>query len=109
MDAFGLPNYTGTKHMASDVRTLSESVTWIKTMKNLKKSALKFVVCINNEDYLVSLELHKIYRVLPDEDAAAHGDLRIIDESGEDYLYSAERFVPISVPDAVQKSLLKAA
>ncbi len=78
-------------------------------MKNLKKSTLKFVVCINNEDYLVSLELHKIYRVLPDEDAAAHGDLRIIDESGEDYLYSAERFVPISVPDAVQKSLLKAA
>ncbi len=109
MDAFGLPNYTGTKHMASDARTSSESVTWIKTMKNLKKSALKFVVCINNEDYLVSLELHKIYRVLPDEDAAAHGDLRIIDESGEDYLYSAERFVPISVPDAVQKSLLKAA
>ncbi len=78
-------------------------------MKNLKKSTLKFVVCINNEDYLVSLELHKIYRVLPDEDAAVHGDLRIIDESGEDYLYSAERFVPISVPDAVQKSLLKVA
>jgi len=81
----------------------------VKTMKNLKKSALIFVVCINNEDYLVSLELHKIYRVLPDEDAAVHGDLRIIDESGEDYLYSAERFVPISVPEAVQKSLLKAA
>jgi hypothetical protein len=78
-------------------------------MKNLKKSALKFAVCINNEDYLVSLELHKIYRVLPDEDASAHGDLRIIDESGEDYLYSAERFVPIAVPEAVQKSLLKAA
>jgi hypothetical protein len=69
---------------------------------------MKFVVCTNNKDYLASLELHKIYRVLPDKDAAADGDLRVIDESGEDYLYSADRFVPLSVPDAVQKSLLKA-
>ena len=78
-------------------------------MKQAKKPALKFVVCIDNKDYPASLELHKIYRVLPDEDAAADGDLRVIDEGGEDYLYSAERFVPISVPEAVQKSLLKAA
>ena len=78
-------------------------------MKQVKKPAVKFVVCINNKDYLASLELHKIYRVLPDEDAAADGDLRVIDESGEDYLYSADRFVPINVPDAVQKSLLRAA
>lgn len=78
-------------------------------MKQEKKQALKFVVCINNKDYAASLELHKIYRVLPDDDAAADGDLRVIDESGEDYLYPAERFVPISVPEAVQKSLLKAA
>jgi len=78
-------------------------------MKQTKKPALKFVVCIDNKDYRASLELHKIYRVLPDEDAEGDGDLRVIDESGEDYLYSAERFVPISVPDAVQKSLLKAA
>lgn len=78
-------------------------------MRQAKKKALDFVVCINNDDYEVSLELHKIYRALPDEDAAAHGDLRIIDESGEDYLFSAERFVPIVVPEAVQKSLLKAA
>ena len=75
----------------------------------MKKAPLKFVVCINNQDYLASLEVHKIYRVLPDEGAAADGDLRVIDESGEDYLYSADRFVPISLPDAVQKSLLKAA
>jgi hypothetical protein len=78
-------------------------------MKQVKKPALKFVVCIDNKDYPASLELHKIYRVLPDEDAAADGDLRVIDESGEDYLYPAARFVPISVPEAVQKSLLKAA
>lgn len=78
-------------------------------MKQAKKKALDFAVCINNDNYEVSLELHKIYRVLPDEDAAADGDLRIIDESGEDYLFSADRFVPIVVPEAVQKSLLKAA
>ena len=78
-------------------------------MRQAKNNAQKFVVCINNKDYPASLELHKIYRVLPDEDAAADGDLRVIDESGEDYLYPADRFVPITVPAAVQKSLLKAA
>jgi hypothetical protein len=78
-------------------------------MKQEENSALKFVVCINNDNYAASLEIHKIYRVLPDDDAASDGDLRVIDESGEDYLYSADRFVSISVPDAVEKSLLKAA
>ncbi len=78
-------------------------------MRQTKTTASKFAVCINNSGYPASLELHKIYRVLPDEDAAADGDLRIIDESGEDYLYAADRFVPIAVPAAVQKSLLKAA
>ena len=51
-------------------------------MENTKNTLPKFVVCINNENYPASLELHKIYRVLPDEDAAADGDLRVIDESG---------------------------
>jgi hypothetical protein len=78
-------------------------------MKTLKNTVWKFAVCVNNKDYPASLELHKIYRVLPDKDAAADGDLRVIDESGEDYLYPADRFVPIAVPAAVQKSLLKAA
>ena len=65
----------------------------------------EYVVCIDNSDYPASLEQHKIYRVLPDEDAAADGDIRVIEESGEDYLYSADRFVPISLPPAVRKSL----
>jgi hypothetical protein len=64
-----------------------------------------FVVCIDNTDYQASLERHKIYKVIEDEDAAADGDLRIVDESGEDYLYSAARFVSIEVPSAVQESL----
>jgi hypothetical protein len=78
-------------------------------MKQQKKSAFKFAVCVNNADYLASLELHKIYRVLPDEDAALDGDIRVIDESGEDYLYPAEWFVPIDVPQAVEESLSRAA
>ena len=51
----------------------------------------RFVVCIDNADYEASLELHKIYTVVHDQDAAQDGDLRIVDESGEDYLYSADR------------------
>jgi len=65
----------------------------------------KYVVCIDNSDYPASLEQHKIYRVLPDDDAATDGDIRIIDESGEDYIYSESRFVPINLPSAVERSL----
>jgi len=76
-------------------------------MKDSKAISPEFVVCVNNEEYPASLELHKIYRVLPDEDAAAEGDIRIIDESGEDYLYPASYFVSIKVPAAVEESLLR--
>jgi hypothetical protein len=69
--------------------------------------SIRFAVCINNDDYPVSLELHKIYRVLPDEDAESDGDLRVVDESGEDYLYPAQRFILVELPQAVEKSLLQ--
>ena len=52
------------------------------------------------------MELHKIYRVLPDQAATAEGDLRVIDESGEDYLYPAEWFAPVELPRRVRTSLL---
>ena len=68
----------------------------------------KFAVCVRNDGYEASLERNKIYAVLPDEDAARDGDLRVVDESGEDYLFSADRFVVIEVPSAVKASLLKA-
>ncbi|MDD5451937.1 MAG: hypothetical protein PHT49_08605 [Desulfovibrionales bacterium] len=77
-------------------------------MKKSKQVLPEFVVCINNIDYPASLELHKIYRVLPDEDVAAEGDIRIIDESGEDYLYPSSYFVPIQVPQSIEESLLRA-
>ena len=74
-------------------------------MKESKKPLPEFVVCINNVDYPASLELHKIYRVLVDKDAAREGDIRIIDESGDDYLYPSSYFVPIQVPQTVEESL----
>jgi hypothetical protein len=74
-----------------------------------RKPVFKFAVCISNADYPASLELHKIYRVLPDEDAATEGDIRVVDESGEDYLYPAAYFVFVDLPKSVEKSLLRAA
>jgi hypothetical protein len=74
-----------------------------------KVTNIRFAVCINNDGYLASLELHKIYRVLPDEGVKADGELRIVDESGEDYLYAAERFILLELPRAVEKSLLQSA
>lgn len=78
-------------------------------MAKRTKKATEFVVCINNTDYPASLELHKIYRVIPDDDAEVDGDIRVVDESGEDYLYPASFFAVIAVPAVVEKSLVKAA
>ena len=75
-------------------------------MKKIEHSGLKFAICTNNSEYPASLELHKIYRVLSDEDAARDGDLRVIDESGEDYLYPTEYFVLIEVPREKERVLL---
>ncbi|MCI0453857.1 MAG: hypothetical protein L0Y68_02540 [Candidatus Dadabacteria bacterium] len=66
--------------------------------------ATQFAVCIRNEGYPASLEVRKIYRILPDTHAAKHQYIRVIDESGEDYLYPAEYFVPISLPEALEKA-----
>ena len=67
----------------------------------------RFAVCIKNTDYPASLELYKIYRLLPDDEAAQDGDVRIIDESGEDYLYPADYFVIIDVPQTVEQAILR--
>ena len=77
-------------------------------MKRRRSRTPRFAVCVNNRGYPASLELHKIYRVVPDEGAEADGDIRVIDESGEDYLYAANRFVEIEPPQTVRRSLLHA-
>jgi hypothetical protein len=68
----------------------------------------QFVICIENKGYPASLELWKVYRVLTDEKAAKHQLIRVIDESGEDYLYSERWFVPIKLPQVVEKAILAA-
>lgn len=68
----------------------------------------KFVVCVANTE-CEDLEVRKIYRALPDEAAAADGLIRIVDESGEDYVYPADLFVAIELPQAVEKALMPAA
>ena len=79
-------------------------------MTRIRRRAPKprFVVCVKNEGYEASLERNKIYTLIPDPEAARDGDIRVVDESGEDYLYQADWFVPIDVPDAVEESLLHA-
>jgi hypothetical protein len=78
-------------------------------MKRQRKTARKYAVCINNSSYPASLALHKIYCVLPDEDAESDGDLRVIDESGEDYLYPAEYFMFLDLPQEIERALSRAA
>jgi hypothetical protein len=67
----------------------------------------QFAICVQNEGYPASLELWKVYRVLPDKNAAQHQLIRVIDESGEDYLYDENSFVKIELPKAVEESISK--
>jgi hypothetical protein len=69
----------------------------------------QFVVCICNEENPASLELRKLYQVIPDGKAAKLHLLRIIDESGEDYLYPEDYFVPVKLPQAAGRAVLRAA
>jgi hypothetical protein len=63
-----------------------------------------FVVCVDSSTHPASLEFHKIYRVIADAPAARLNMIRIVDESGEDYLYPSRLFVPIELPAAAEAS-----
>jgi hypothetical protein len=71
----------------------------------MDRKAGQFVVCVSNAGYPASLELRKIYPLLPDDSAARRGLLRIVDESGEDYLYPRDCFLPIELSTAVEEAL----
>ena len=73
-------------------------------MRTEKRSA-KFVMCVR-QDGSEDLEPRKVYQVLPDSDAAREGYVRVIDESGEDYLYPAEYFVPVRLPVAIAREFV---
>lgn len=68
-----------------------------------RSSRTQFVVCLRNRGYEASLERRKIYQVLPDPAAAKHKQIRVIDESGEDYLYPQSFFAPIELPQAIRR------
>ena len=76
-------------------------------MKSRKHLKARFAICVDNSEYPASLELHKIYRIVQDEDARKDGDLRIIDESGEDYLYPSDYFLIVDMPRVTARSLNK--
>jgi hypothetical protein len=67
------------------------------------------VVCVKNDGYAVSLERRKLYIALADAQAAKYGQLRVVDESGEDYLYPQEFFVAVELPQSLRRRLLQAA
>ena len=74
----------------------------------MRTTAKEFVVCLKNRGYEVSLERRKIYQVLPDPEEAKHKQLRVIDESGEDYLYPLNFFAPIELPQPIRRAVLAA-
>jgi hypothetical protein len=74
-----------------------------------RSTAEQLVVCIENDGYPASLEKRKIYVALRDEVAGKHGLLRVIDESGDDYLYPKNFFRPIDLPQTVKRAVLAAA
>ena len=78
-------------------------------MTSSREPTHEYVICVDNADYPASLELHKVYRTLADQGALAGGDIRVIDESGEDYLFPASNFVTINPPAQVRSSFILAA
>jgi len=77
-------------------------------MKKRNKQEIFFAVCINNKRCQASLDVGKLYRIIPDEEAESHGYLRVVDESGDDYGYAADRFFRLEVPRPLERALLRA-
>ncbi len=75
----------------------------------MTRAAKRLVICVKNEGYDVSLERRKIYVAVRDEVAEQHDQLRIVDESGEDYLYPKQFFVAVELPASVRRAVLHAA
>lgn len=77
-------------------------------MKKTPRQPSHFVVCLNNEGYKASLEVGKLYRFIPDKQASAHGLIRVVDESGEDYAFATDRFHAVELPPTVESALMTA-
>ena len=79
-----------------------------ESSRSVKREEARFALCVENRGYPASLERRKVYRLLADDAASKHRQVRVIDESGEDYLYPQEYFVPIKLPQAAERAVLKA-
>jgi hypothetical protein len=75
----------------------------------MARTSKRWVVCLRNEGYEVSLEKRKLYLALPGDPAERHGLLRVIDESGEDYLYPQKFFAAVELPPSLRRAMLTAA
>ncbi len=88
-------------------RVQAEVAVSQRTMSEESQTA-RFAVCLDNDGYEASLDVGKLYRVMPDGEAAAHGYVRVVDESGEDYAFRASRFHYVDLPREVERALLEA-
>jgi hypothetical protein len=101
-----LLRYTGMKLLALAARNIRSSASSETEMP--RRSSKQLVVCLKNEGYPASLERRKIYVAVRDLLAEKHGLLRVIDESGDDYLYPKALFRPIALPQSVRRAVLAA-
>ena len=88
--------------------TRSNAISIRRASRVARHRGRYLVLCLQNEGYETSLEARKLYVALPDADATSHDQVRVVDESGEDYLYPAARFAPVVVSPTLRKRLLAA-
>ena len=101
--------FIGMKQLESERKSSKLSISSKENMSETSLNAAKLVVCIKNTGYEVSLERRKIYSILPDPKAKKNKMIRVVDESGEDYLFPEEYFLSVALPPAIRQALLAAA
>jgi hypothetical protein len=97
------------KQPASARKSSRSSASSRPTPGSRTRSTAQLVICVSNDGYEASLEVRKIYRAFEDGDAMAHKLVRVVDESGEDYLYPSSNFLPVVLPLATRRAVLAAA
>src|SRR5205807_4680324 len=100
------PKSTGTRRPVLAKRNSRSSA--IFSERHMSSTRRNLLLCVRNDGYEASLERWKIYQALPDRDAAKHQQVRVVDESGEDYLYPATFFAAIKLPRLLRKAVLAA-
>lgn len=100
---------SNSRSQSESVRTITAGARVRERRGAIPTKVQHFAICIRNDDYRASLELRKLYPILDDPFASEHAMVRIIDESGEDYLYPASYFAPIDLPAALEQTLQKIA